>query len=194
MVSDGYLSTNNTTHCTIVTVHCNEGYNLAGTSSLTCCDGSWSSDLPSCHEGWFVLMVHDYILWLIYNDVYELISTVLLERCFYLFKMKLVCSDLPYLIRNYLMHKAQKWPLCKLRTTKTLIYIYFYVFADFERLMFQYCEYFRKLEQVELQFTYPTDFCIICSQIYHGKNENIQFYLKQMTKIKLSCIDSCSRR
>ena len=42
------------------------------------------------------------------------------------------------------------------------------------------------LQKICLQFTYPTDFCIICSHFYYGENENIPFFIP-MNKIKLFC-------
>ena len=50
-IPNGYLSTNNTTHCSTVTVQCRDGYSLVGKSSLTCHEGNWSSVTPSCYEG-----------------------------------------------------------------------------------------------------------------------------------------------
>ena len=44
-------ATGNTTHGSIVAVKCNDDYTLVGISELTCTDGAWNNDAPSCYKG-----------------------------------------------------------------------------------------------------------------------------------------------
>ena len=50
-ISGGNLSSNNTGHCSSLSVSCDVGYTLGGDSSLTCCNGTWSAATPSCNKG-----------------------------------------------------------------------------------------------------------------------------------------------
>lgn len=55
-IDNGNLSTDATNINTVVTVHCNSGYQLQGSNILVCqSNGQWSDDKPSCHSGTYML-------------------------------------------------------------------------------------------------------------------------------------------